>query len=171
MSKRNKLILIVSTLIIGIVCDRVTKILAQQHLKFQPPHSYLNGFFELRYAENTGAALSLGDGLPQPYNFILLSILPIVFMIGMMYYVVRNLSTLTGLQVFSLALIVTGGLGNIIDRIMYDRHVTDFMIIGIGELRTGIFNVADMYVTAGAIGMILTYFVVSKSDKSAEGPT
>ena len=44
---------------------------------------------------------------------------------------------------------------NIIDRILFDRHVTDFMNLGIQNIRTGIFNVADICVTAGAIGLLL----------------
>jgi signal peptidase II len=61
------------------------------------------------------------------------------------------------MKVFSLALLFSGGIGNIIDRILFDRHVTDFLNIGLGTLRTGIFNVADICVTAGAIGMLLFY--------------
>ena len=50
--------------------------------------------------------------------------------------------------------IVAGGMGNVLDRMMYHRHVTDFMNMGIGNLRTGIFNVADMYVCAG-VGLMV----------------
>jgi signal peptidase II len=55
-------------------------------------------------------------------------------------------------------MIFAGGLGNIIDRIAFDRHVTDFMNVGIGSLRTGIFNVADMCVTAGVIVLLFAYW-------------
>jgi signal peptidase II len=50
---------------------------------------------------------------------------------------------------------LAGGLGNIIDRLRFDRHVTDFMNLGIGSVRTGIFNFADLYVTFAAIGFLL----------------
>jgi signal peptidase II len=59
------------------------------------------------------------------------------------------------MRLFSFALIIAGGLGNIIDRLLFDRHVTDFMILSISHLRTGIFNFADVCVSAGAIGLIL----------------
>lgn len=61
------------------------------------------------------------------------------------------------MKVFSLALLFSGGIGNIIDRILFDRHVTDFMNLGFLNIRTGIFNVADICVTAGAIGLLLFY--------------
>jgi len=56
---------------------------------------------------------------------------------------------------FLLALIFAGGVGNIIDRVLFDRHVPDFMNIGIHQLRTGIFKVADVYITAGALDLVL----------------
>jgi len=59
------------------------------------------------------------------------------------------------MKLFSFALVISGGLGNIIDRLLFDRHVTDFMILGIQNLRTGIFNFADVCVTAGAIGLLV----------------
>ena len=49
-------------------------------------------------------------------------------------------------------------MGNIIDRILYDRHVSDFMNIGIYNLRSGIFNVADICITVGAIGLFIAYY-------------
>ena len=56
---------------------------------------------------------------------------------------------------FLLSLIFAGGVGNIIDRGLFDRHVPDFMDIGIHQLRTGIFNVADVCITVGALGLVL----------------
>jgi signal peptidase II len=49
--------------------------------------------------------------------------------------------------VFSLA----GGIGNLLGRLSNNGLVTDFINIGIGQLRTGVFNVADMAITFGAI--------------------
>ena len=69
---------------------------------------------------------------------------------------------------YSFALILAGGLGNIIDRIWHDRHVTDFMNVGIGSLRTGIFNVADMCVTAGVIGLVIISFTEKKHENATE---
>jgi signal peptidase II len=55
----------------------------------------------------------------------------------------------------SFALLFSGGIGNIIDRLLYDRHVPDFMNIGINNIRTGIFNFADVCVTVGVISLLL----------------
>ncbi len=140
-----------------ISCDRVTKDLAKEHLKNQPPVSYFNDTVRLEYVENTGAALSLGDNLPKSVSFWLLSILPLLFLLLLFAYTIKNAQKMGIMKVFSLALLFSGGIGNIIDRILFDRHVTDFMNLGFLNIRTGIFNVADICVTAGAIGLLLFY--------------
>ena len=58
----------------------------------------------------------------------------------------------------AIALIFSGGIGNIIDRLLYDRHVADFMNVGINNFRTGIFNFADICVTAGVFMFAVLYY-------------
>jgi signal peptidase II len=87
----------------------------------------------------------------------LLSILPLIFLAGVAIYTIKHLNEMRAIKVFSLAMIFSGGIGNVIDRIVYDRHVTDFMNMGIGDIRTGIFNVADIFVTSGVIGLLLFF--------------
>ncbi len=138
-------------------CDRVTKELAKAHLMNKPSISYLHNSFQLVYVENTGAAMSMGDDLPRSVSFWLLGILPLVFLLGLSVYVIRQSAEMRFRKIFSFALIIAGGLGNIIDRILFDRHVTDFMILRILNIHTGVFNVADICVSAGAIGLMFFY--------------
>ena len=152
---RVLLFCVTSLLFIG--CDRVTKNLAKEHLMFHAPISYLHNTVRLEYVENTGAALSLGDQLSKPVSFWLLSILPLIFLLVLAGYVLTKINEYNTLKLFSFSLIIAGGLGNIIDRLLFDRHVTDFMNVGISNFRTGIFNVADMCVTAGVIGLLLSF--------------
>ena len=156
-----------SLLLIG--CDRITKNLAKEHLMFHPPISWLHNTFILEYTENTGAALSLGDSLSKPVSFWLLSVVPLLFLVALFVYAIRKISVLSNWKLFAFSLIFAGGLGNIIDRLAFDRHVTDFMNVGIGDLRTGIFNVADMCVTAGVIVLLFSYWERKpKEDSPAE---
>ena len=143
----------------SIGCDRVTKDLAKEHLANGPTISYLHDTFRLQYAENTGAALNLGDSLSDSASFWLLSIVPLAFLLLLLAYSIKNASKLNTLQMFSFALIFSGGIGNIIDRILYDRHVADFMNLGINNLRTGIFNVADVCVTTGVLALLFSSLV------------
>jgi len=140
-----------------ISCDQVTKKLAKSHLMDQEPASYFHDTFRLEYVENTGAALSLGAGLPKPYNFVLLSIIPLLFLLALFVYAIININEFNLTRLLAFSLIFAGGIGNIIDRILHDRHVIDFMNLGIQNLRTGIFNVADVCITAGVIGLFISY--------------
>jgi signal peptidase II len=152
-----KVLLFCVTCLLLIGIDRVTKQWAKDNLMFREPRVYLNNTFRLEYAENTGAALSFGDNLPQTASFWLLSMLPLAVMIAVFVHVVRQLNNFTTFKAFCFSMIIAGGVGNIIDRIIYDRRVTDFMNIGFGDIRTGIFNVADVWITSGVIGLFIVY--------------
>lgn len=140
-----------------ISCDQVTKNFAKQHLINKGPASYFHDTFRLEYAENTGAALSLGENLPQPYNFLLLSLIPLLFLSVLFVYAVVKIKEFNLIRILSFAFVFAGGIGNIIDRILFDRHVTDFINLGIQNIRTGIFNIADVCITAGVIGLFVSY--------------
>jgi signal peptidase II len=66
-------------------------------------------------------------------------------------------SRLTWLQRVALAAIGAGGAGNLIDRVRFDGAVTDFLNLGLGSLRTGIFNVADTLVMLGALVLLISF--------------
>jgi signal peptidase II len=152
-----KILLFCVTCIVFIGCDRITKQMAREHLMFSEPISYFHDTFRFEYVENTGAALSVGDALPQKVSFWLLSIVPLMILVLLFVYVMRLLNNFSPLKLLCFSLVIAGGLGNVIDRIVYDRHVTDFMNLGIKDVRTGIFNVADVCITAGVIGLFIAY--------------
>ncbi|MEM6321035.1 MAG: signal peptidase II [Bacteroidota bacterium] len=127
-------------------CDQHTKQLAKEQLAYAEPISYLDGAFVLIYAENTGAFLGLGDSLSPNLKYLFLIFIPtlVLFLFAATYF--KTSANLW--QFIGMSLIVAGGIGNLIDRIAYGS-VVDFMNIGIGDLRTGIFNVADIAVSVG----------------------
>lgn len=157
MKNRFKTVLFCMISFALISCDQVTKKLAKSHLMDQEPASYFHDTFRLEYVENTGAALSLGANLPQPYNFVLLSIIPLLVLLALFVYAIINIKKFNTIRILAYSLVFAGGIGNIIDRILHDRHVTDFMNLGIQNFRTGIFNVADVCITAGVIGIFISY--------------
>ena len=130
-------------------CDQATKQYAIENFKGQPPISFLGDTFRIQYAENRGAFLSLmADLSPQARFWILTVANSVVMLIVAGYYFLSRELDRTFLV--ALALIVAGGVGNLIDRVRFD-FVVDFMVLdsGIGPLRTGVFNVADMAITGG----------------------
>ena len=131
-------------------CDHVTKHVAATRLSDGPGRSFLADTFRLEYAENAGAFLSLGAEWPRPVRTVVFgagnALLLALFVVAMR----RGLPTRT---LVGVALFVGGGVSNLLDRITYGT-VIDFMNVGIGPLRTGIFNVADMAIMLG-VGLVL----------------
>jgi len=166
MKTRQKIFLFCLFSLLFIGCDQVTKNLAKDHLVEGVSTSYLNDMVRLIYVQNTGAALGLGDNLHPQLSFWLLSIFPLVVLSGLCFYALKNARTMRSLELLSFCLIFAGGIGNIIDRILYDRHVTDFLNVGFGDIRTGIFNFADMCVTSGVIGLLFVRLTKSKSKET-----
>jgi signal peptidase II len=157
MKDRFRILLFLSVAILFIGCDKVSKNLAKEHLMDQPSRSYFHDMFVLEYAENTGAFLGLGDSLPRPVSFWIFGVLPLISLLLLLFFILRKSATLSNLALFAFALILAGGLGNIIDRLVNDRHVTDFMNLGINNLRTGIFNFADVYISTGAVLLLFAF--------------
>lgn len=143
-------LLIAITATIG--CDRVTKHVAATTLSKAPGQSFLADTFRLEYVENTGAFLGLGADWPRPVrtavfglgNALLLIALPLI----------ARRQRWPRLALLGVALFVAGGASNLVDRITHGM-VIDFMNVGIGSLRTGIFNVADMAIIIGAGILVL----------------
>jgi len=143
---RVAVVLVILTACVG--CDQTSKSLAREYLEDRGTASFLDDTFRLQYAENTGGFLSLGDSLPRQWRTG-------VFVVGAGAVVAAALvyallaSSAGPLQILALSLICSGGVGNLVDRVRYDGHVTDFLNIGLGPVRTGIFNVADVALMTG----------------------
>jgi signal peptidase II len=133
-------------------CDQVSKRLATKHLLGAPARSYFGDTLRLVYAQNTGAFLSLGSSLPAGMKTALFSFGTAMVLAACVVVIVRHRSVT--LPVLGLALVVAGGLSNLADRVARGA-VIDFVNVGIGPLRTGIFNVADMTIVAGVALILL----------------
>ena len=132
-------------------CDRVTKQVAATTLLEGPSRSFLADTFRLEYVETTGGFLGLGADWPLPARTAVFSIGSGLLLLGVVFVAMRGQWPRRAL--IGAAILVAGGLSNILDWITYGV-VIDFMNIGIGPLRTGIFNVADMAIMIGA-GVIM----------------
>jgi signal peptidase II len=150
---RLLLALVIVTSTIG--CDRVTKHMAVQVLANAPDRSMLGDTIRLEYVENSGAFLGLGSSLPQPAKIAIFVVGNSVVLLFLGIEVIRR--RWTGAAFAGTVLFIAGGTANLIDRIAHGR-VVDFMNVGIGPLRTGIFNVADLAVTFGVLLVILAGF-------------
>ncbi len=135
-------------------CDQATKALARRALAPLPPISLWRDLVRLEYAENSGAFLSLGANWPEAVRFTFLIVFSGAALILMLAFALRA-HGVDRWQWLAVALFIGGGLGNLIDRITRAGAVVDFVSIGVGPLRTGTFNVADVAITGGALLFVI----------------
>jgi signal peptidase II len=150
-------------LFVGLIgIDQITKIIAKAQLIGKEAIFWFYDIVRLVYVENTGAFLSLGSNWPDTLSLAVFIILPLVFLLLLAVYLIKNRDNMNLFVFLSMTFILSGGMGNLIDRIIYHRHVTDFLNFGIGNIRTGILNFADMCVTTGVVLLIVYYMKDSK---------
>jgi len=146
----KRLVLIVAILVSCVGCDQATKSVAKSYLSETQAVLLVGGSVRLQIAKNYGAFLSLGSSLSQSTRTALLSAGVAAVLLGIFVYCLV-VAPSNSFVVPSLAMIVGGGVSNLIDRLYYGGYVLDFLNVGIGPVRTGIFNVADMFIMAGVL--------------------
>ena len=161
---------VVALLLIGCVgCDQTTKAIVQASLPTGQGYEYLGGAFRIQHAENVGAFLSVGASLPRGVRDVAFT-LGVGAVVGALLLWVslgRDLSTIRRL---SLTAIAAGGIGNVIDRVLHDGAVTDFLYLGIGVVHTGVFNLADVTLVLGLTGMLLERPLCALAGNRWRGP-
>jgi signal peptidase II len=146
---------VVASLLVGCVgCDQVSKEIVRAELTLEVSQSFLSDTFRLVHVENPGVFLGIGANLPATVRVVLFQ--------GVIFFLILALLWLAAFrrdarpaQVVSFTLLAASGIGNLIDRLLNDGRVTDFLNLGIGDLRTGIFNFADVF---GMLGFVLLIF-------------
>jgi signal peptidase II len=111
---------------------------------------------------NTGAFLSLGSGLDGIVHWLFMIGIPSLALAGMAVYLSRpwwprRSAPIPASLRLAIGFALAGGAGNLIDRIK-EGKVVDFLNFGIGPVRTGVMNVADLYIL-GAIICLLVYWL------------
>lgn len=142
--------------LIYVLLDQLTKLLIVKNI---PYHSFIkiNDFFSIVHVGNTGVAFSMFQN--NNVFFIILVSLVIIFLI---HFIIKNKSQLSKLQTHALLLVLSGGIGNLIDRI-FRGEVVDFIDIGYKEVyRWPAFNVADSCVCIGVTLFVISLLFFSK---------
>lgn len=149
-SRIGRSLLLAGIVVSTIGCDQATKHIARAHLAGSTPLSFLGGSVRIALAQNDGGFLSIGSSLPPGVRtgVFLLGVGAVLLLAAI--YLIRPV----GLRFSALLcawLIWAGGLSNLLDRVLFEGRVTDFMVVGLGPLHTGVFNVADVAIVAGSI--------------------
>ncbi|WP_409069771.1 signal peptidase II [Clostridium sp. FAM 1755] len=130
-------------LILGIALDRISKIWASNTLTSGKDIVIIKNLFSFSYLENRGAAFGIFQN-----RLIFLSLITTIVILGVAYFIIKYKPTSKLLKI-SLALIISGAIGNLIDRIYY-KFVVDFIMLHYKDVYYfPTFNVADMLVVLG----------------------
>jgi signal peptidase II len=150
MNNMKKIIFLTIIFLVGIGCDLLSKGLAARHLKFSPSIQLIPKILDLHYTENDAIAFSMLKTVPiTTRKFIIYSSSLIAFVVLGVVTWQSRLETFGWLA--SLMLILSGAVGNFVDRIM-NGYVVDFIYLHYADkFSWPIFNVADTAITIGAI--------------------
>ena len=139
--------------------DRVTKIyLINLQADGTDIDFYIYSFLNFYLVWNTGIGFGLASLETNIYYHILTSII-VIINIGLIFLLIRSKKVYT----YLIALIIGGSLGNLFDRIYY-YAVPDFIDLHLGNYHWFIFNVADIFITVGIIGLIFAELLKKKEE-------
>ena len=162
--KKNLFIFFLGAAVI-VALDQITKSAITSRFILHESYPVINGFFNLVYVMNPGAAFGFLANASETFRYIFFTGITILAAGLIIYYLIksnpRNL-LLTG----ALTLIFGGAVGNLIDRLRFGA-VVDFLDVYIGSAHWPAFNVADSAITIGAILMILEMILNRKDKKTA----
>ncbi|MGN0658349.1 MAG: signal peptidase II [Emergencia sp.] len=139
------------TAVLLLAADQLSKAAVRSWMQVGDSISIIGDFFRLTYIRNSGAAFSILSG-----QRLLLVIVPVLAIAAALWYLHRHRGEHWSLYT-SWMLIITGGIGNLIDRIVFGS-VTDMIDFSIFP---PIFNVADIYVTLGC-GLFILYVLAGE---------
>lgn len=153
----------VSLVVIAVLTaiDQLTKYIAVNTVKLNGPSEFLFGLFQFRYVENTGAAFSSFSD-----NTTLLTVLTVIILLICIILLLSKKIKPRFVNI-CLVLVISGGVGNVIDRILYG-YVVDF--IEPLFIDFAVFNFADCCITVGAFMLIgyEIYGLISEKKKKAD---
>jgi signal peptidase II len=136
---------LLTTLALLVGCDHATKRIAKGELEGHGPRSLIHGVLDLQYAENTDVAFNLLRAVPESVRGPILIVTGAAALIGLLGVLLLRRER-PGFARAALLVVTAGAVGNYLDRIVRG-YVVDFVHVPDWP----VFNVADAYVTVGAI--------------------
>ena len=161
---KKKYWILVIVFVILLVLDQASKLLIERHIPLHQAIEVIPGFFAIAHVENRGAAFGLLANLPGAgILFVVISLIAIVLIIA--YF--RWLKEGEVWTPLCLALVLTGAVGNLIDRFRLGS-VVDFLDVHYRGWHWPAFNVADSCITVGVILLALKILWGEKTKTAKE---
>ena len=153
MYTKNNLIMYIIIGIVAVILDQLTKNWALTNLKGLAAVEIIPDWLYLTYVENKGAAFGFLES--QSWLFVLISV---VFLLIMSYILLKYRNHLGIFYKLTFIMMMSGALGNLIDRIRYG-YVIDFIFSPLGGLYNfPVFNLADVYLTI--VGIVIIVYLL-----------
>lgn len=145
-------------ILVAVVLDQIVKFCIRSNMDVHQTIPVIENIFHITYVQNTGAAFSMFSG-----HTSVLAMITIIATLGMLFFMHKIRNSAHKSLMWSLALIIAGGIGNIIDRISL-KYVVDFLDFRVWP----VFNIADICVCVGCGLLIFYAFVIEpKMQKEA----
>ena len=146
-----------------LVLDLISKSWALDTLGGGSRSEIFGGFVPLTLAYNRGAAFGIPLGDDSRWFFIPITILALILLLVLLKQAARR----DWLRLVSISMVVAGALGNLYDRVRWDRGVVDFIgPIDLGIMDWPIFNVADMSITCGAVLLAISFWEEERRERA-----
>jgi signal peptidase II len=162
---RKKLSLYASMVGGVILADQATKYVVERSMQLYDPIPVIGDFFRLTFIYNRGAAFGLHVGEWSRFFFLALAVVAVVAL----WFLYRATPWADRLRLLAIAGVTGGAIGNLIDRVRSSRGVVDFLDVGFGDARWPVFNVADIFVTCGALVLAFSLWREEKQEAPADG--
>ena len=145
-----------------VILDQISKILISSNLALGESLNLLP-FLNFTLIHNTGIAFSLFDEGGNISRWLLVIVVSaiLVYLLFLMY----KKTPKNWLELMSLILIISGGLGNLVDRVFLG-YVVDFVHVFYQDYSFYVFNMADSYITVGIILYLSYFFFIERTEKT-----
>lgn len=152
--KKKSLFILIVVLILTII-DQIIKYLVVSNISIGSEKIIIDNFLKFIYIRNTGAAFGILSG-----NIIFLIFITVLLIFYIVNEMKKNINN--NLSLLSFSLILSGALGNLIDRVVRG-YVVDYISFTLFNREMSVFNLADTYIT---IGVVLLIYIVIKEGKN-----
>jgi len=161
----KKILIFISLIFVIVFIDQYSKSYVSENFRLHESVSVIDGFFNLTYVQNKGAAFGFGGKFHDVIRVGLFKVLPVLACVWLLVLLLRSFRGPL-LMTWAYTLILGGAVGNIIDRIRLD-YVVDFFDFYYGRNHFATFNVADSAITLAA-GLIIIDFIINKKQEQEE---
>lgn len=154
----KKLLIAVSLAIVAL--DQWTKLYIKNHFVLHESKTVINGFFDITYVLNPGAAFGFLARMDEAYRRGFFVVITIIAIAAVAYLMVKEKGM--KLRLISYTLVLAGAVGNFIDRV-YMGKVVDFLLFYYKTYQWPAFNVADTAISIGIGLLMIDYFFIKRS--------